>query len=215
MKKCFAAQLLVVVFLCMHGLAQEAPRYNFAIGGGPTWPKSTTGDFANMSGNFVAGGGVNVAPDVGVDLEFMWNDLPPKSSVVALTGAPDGSARMYSVTGNLMLKSPEHHKGGLYGIAGFGWYHRSWELTRPALSVGTACLPSYAFWGVVCTNGLVESTAVLGSGSNDGYGWNAGGGVTYRLGESHAKLYGELRFHFAYFDTINTKVLPLTFGIRF
>src|SRR5690242_17438822 len=216
MKRNFIGQLLLVMLIsCPLLFAQpETPRYTFNIGGGPSFPQSDVGNFANTGGNFVVGAGVNTGPALGFNAEFMWNDLPPKHEIIALTGAPDGSARMYAVTGNILLHSQEAHHAGLYGIGGIGWYHRSWELTAPTLSLGTVCLPSYAFWGVVCTNGLVSSDAILASGSSDGFGWNIGGGVTYRLGESHAKVYAEARFHYAYHSGVNTQVLPLTFGLR-
>jgi len=215
MKKGVMAVLLILAFWCMRGLAQdETPRYNFAIGGGPTFPQGDVGTLANTSGNFVVGGGANLGKTFGFDGEFMWNNLPPKSSIVALTGAPDGSARLYSVTGNIIGHTHETRKLGAYGIGGIGWYHRSWELTRPTISVGTVCLPSYVWWGVVCTNGLVQSTAVLKSGSSNAFGWNVGAGVTYRLGQSHGKFYTELRYHHAYTNKIDTAVLPLTFGFR-
>ena len=215
MKKYFLGLLATLVFTSLWSFGQEAPRYNFNIGGGFGLPQARVADFANTGGNFVIGGGPNFGPAMGANLEFMWQDLPPKDSIVALTGAPDGAARMYSVTGNLLLHSPERRKAGLYAIGGIGWYHRSWELTRPSISIGTACLPSYAWWGVVCTNGLVSSNAILASGSTDGFGWNIGAGVTYRLGESHFKLYTEARFHVAYHEGVDTRVIPVVFGLRF
>lgn len=216
MKRYFAAQFFLLVLFCVCSVAQEeAPKYNFNIGGGVTFPKNTTGSITNTSGNFQVGGGVNFGKAIGFDGEFMWNNLPPKSSVIALTGAPDGSARMNSLTGNMILHSPEAHKFGVYGIGGIGWYHRSWELTTPSLSVGTVCVPSFVFFGAVCSNGIVSSTTTLGSGSNNGFGWNIGGGLTYRLGASHLKAFAEARVHFAYFSNINTRVVPLVFGIRF
>jgi Outer membrane protein beta-barrel domain len=214
MKKGLLSALLILFFSCLRGLAQDAPRYNFTIGGGPGFPQGDIGNIVGTGGHFVVGGGANLGHTLGFDAEFMWHDLPPKQSVIALTGAPDGSARLYSVTGNIMAHTSEARKFGGYGIGGIGWYHRSWELTTPTLSLGTVCLPSYVFWGVVCTNGLVSSNAVLRSGSANAFGWNIGAGATFRLGESHGKFYTELRYHAAYFSHITTQVLPLTFGFR-
>ena len=214
MKKGLISVLLILLFWCVRGLAQDAPHYNFTIGGGPGFPQNDISNFVNTGGNFVVGGGLNVGKRLGFDAEFMWHDLPPTQAVIAATGAPDGSARLYSVTGNMMLHSKEAHHFGFYGIGGIGWYHRSWELTAPTLSVGTVCLPSYFFWGVACTNGLVSSNAILRSGSANAFGLNIGAGVTYRLGGSHAKFYTEARYHDAFFSHLNTGVLPLTFGLR-
>jgi len=71
-----------------------------------------------------------------------------------------------------------------------------------------------AFKQAAQAGGTLSSDTILASGSTDGFGWNIGGGLTYRLGESHAKIYTEARFHFAYHSGINTKVLPITFGLR-
>jgi hypothetical protein len=215
MARTWWVQLLLLALFSAAVLAQtETPKYNFDIGGGPGFPVSTISDFANTGGNFVVGGGPNLGSMLGFNGEFMWHGLPPKSQIVALTGAPDGSANLYSVTGNMFVRSKERGRIGLYGIGGIGWYHRNWQLTAPTLSVGTVCLPSYVWWGVACTNGLVESTVELHGGSSDGFGWNVGGGFTFRLGESHAKIYAESRYHKAYHSHIDTEVVPLTFGLR-
>jgi opacity protein-like surface antigen len=217
MSKCLKAVLFFAVISTLLGIPvlaqEEAPRFDFDIGGGIGFPSSTISNYVNSGGNFVVGGGARLHSDLGFNGEFSWQDLPPKSSVIAATGAPGGSARQYSVTGNLLLHTPESHRLGGYGIGGIGWYHRSWELTAPTLTIGTVCLPSYAFWGVVCTNGLVSGTQVLRSGSGDAFGWNVGGGVTYRL-VGHLKAYAEARVHFAYYSNVNTRVIPLTFGLR-
>ena len=216
MKRYFYAVVLISALLCLPCMAQqEAPKFNFDIGGGIGLPASTLSNYINSGGDFVVGGGVNMGQFLGFNAEYMYQDLPPKQSVIALTGAPGGSARQNSITGNVLVHSLERHKFGFYGIGGIGWYHRSWELTAPTLAIGTTCLPSYAFWGVVCTNGLVSATQVLQSGSANAFGWNFGGGLDYRLGESHFKIYAEARVHYAYYSGINSRVIPLTFGVRF
>jgi Outer membrane protein beta-barrel domain len=209
------AILLVGVILVGASLAAqvEDPKYTFNIGGGPGFMVGDISKFANTGANFVVGAGTNLSHVFGVNAEFMWHNLPPKDSVIAFTGAPDGHARMYSVTGNLILKTPPSRMGA-YWIGGIGWYHRHWELTAPTLSVGTICQPTYVWWGVSCFNGLVETTTTLKDGGVDGFGFNTGGGFTFRLGESPAKFYTELRYHKGYHNLIDTQVLPLTFGIR-
>jgi hypothetical protein len=202
----------VTLLACASG--QDHP-YIFNIGGGPGFPVGDISNFSNVGGNFVAGGGAHLVPRFGFDGEFMWHSLPPKDSIVAVTGAPNGSARMYSVTGNLLFHSSGENKLGFYGIGGVGWYHRSWELTAPTLAIGTACLPSYVWWGVVCSNGLVSSEVTLRSGSTDGFGYNAGAGITFRVADSYVKFYAELRYHHPFHRGIDTQVLPLTFGVRY
>jgi opacity protein-like surface antigen len=215
MTKRLIALLFISVLCCAGAFAQEeAPRYTFNVGVGPGFPLGDVSNFANTGTNVVAGGGVNLTHMFGVDGEFMWQDLPPKRSVLNAVGAPNGSARVYSVTGNILAHTAEARRLGIYGIAGIGWYHRSWDLTAPSIGIGTFCFPSYLWWGVVCTNGLVETTTTLRSGSTNDFGFNVGAGITYRLGSSHAKFYTELRYHHAYDNKVDTQVLPLTFGIR-
>jgi opacity protein-like surface antigen len=211
MKK-FAATL-VVLFTFNCAFAQES-RFNFNVGGGPGFQLGQISNFANTGGNFVVGAGPNFGRILGVNGEFMYYGLPINQNVLAVTRAPSGSSRMYSVTGNAIVRVPTGGKLGAYGIGGLGWYHRSWELTAPVLVPGTVCGPNFFFWGVTCVNGLVPANAVLRSGSSNAFGLNIGGGVTYRLGESHAKIYGELRYHHAYTNNFSTSVLPLTFGVR-
>ena len=215
MKKCFTLQILIFLFaITLNSVAQDASPFTFNIGGGPGFPRGGVGSVSDTGGNFVVGGGKNIGQTIGFDGEFYWNGLPPKPSVVAQTGAPGGTANLYSINGNILLHTHEAHHAGLYAIGGIGWYHRNWALTAPTLSLGTVCLPTYVWWGVTCTNGLVSSTAILRSGSSDGFGWNGGIGITYRIGDSHVKVYTEARYHYAYHSQANTEVLPLTFGFR-
>ena len=207
--------LLFCAFIFVtYASAQDHP-YIFNIGGGPGFPVSDISSFSNTGGHFVVGGGVNTHRGFGLDGEFMWHDLPPKQSIVSAAGSPNGAARLYSLTGNMLVHSPGERKAGLYGIGGIGWYHRSWELTHPTIALGTTCFPSYAWWGVVCTNGLVSANAVDAAGSSNAFGFNVGLGFTYRLGDSHAKFYTELRYHHAYTSGVSTQILPLSFGFRF
>jgi hypothetical protein len=207
------AATLVVLFTCTCAFSQ-ASRFNFNVGGGPGFQVGQISNFANTGGNFVVGGGPNFGHLLGVNGEFMYYGLPVKQDVIAATGAPSGSSRMYSFTGNVIVRIPTGGKLGGYGIGGLGWYHRSWELTAPVLVPGTVCGPDFFFWGVSCVNGLVPANAVLRSGSSNAVGLNIGGGVTYKLGSSNAKIYAELRYHHAYTNIFSTTVLPLTFGVR-
>jgi hypothetical protein len=201
-------------FLCACAWGQDHP-YTFSIGGGPGFPVSDISNFSNVGGHFLIGGGANLTPRIGFDGEFMWHDLPPKSSIVALTGAPNGSASLYSLTGNLLAHSSNENKLGFYAIGGIGWYHRTWELTAPTLVLGSSCQSSYVWWGVECSNGLVTSDTTLRSGSTNGFGYNVGAGITFRIRESYFKIFTEVRYHHAFHHGIDTQILPLTFGIRY
>lgn len=188
---------------------EEYSKYIFNIGGGISFPQGDLGKFANDGGNFVVGGGYNFSKRIGVVSEFMWQDLPVNSATKQALSTPGAHARQYAWTFDPIFHFPLGHKIGGYVIGGGGWYHRSGETTTPG--AGVICDPYWSWW-YGCTIGSVE--IITGSRSADGFGGNIGGGLTYRLGESHAKLYAEVRYHYVSYDKVATQVLPLTFGIR-
>jgi hypothetical protein len=189
--------------------AQQYGRVLFNVGGGVGFPQGSLSSFVNAGGNFVIGGGVNLAKYFGVDTEFMWQDLPVNSATKALLQTSGATAREFSWTFNPMLHVPLGHHLGAYAIGGIGWYRRSGETTTPG--TGVICDPYWSWW-YGCTIGTVNF--VTSSRTSNSFGENIGGGFTYRLGESHAKLYAEVRYHHAAYHTISTQLLPLTFGIR-
>ena len=204
--------LAAMIFL---GLAVSAhaqddySRWLFNIGGGIGFPQGDLGSFVNNGANFVVGGGYNFDRHFGIDTEFMWHDLPINSATKQLLQTPGASARQYAWTFNPMFHFPIRSKLGAYVIGGIGWYHRSGETTTPGTAV--ICDPYWSWW-FGCTIGTVN--IVTGSSSANAFGENIGGGFTYRLGESHAKLYAEVRYHHALYNRVSTNLLPLTFGIR-
>ena len=202
----------IVSFFAATAVAQEVPRWNFNIGGGPGFPLSTAADFANTGGHFAIGGGPNFGPRFGVNAEFMWHDLPIKQSVISRLQVPGASARQYALTFNGMLRPSTPGRLGGYFIGGIGWYHRSGELTAPTVVPGTVC-PSFWVWWGACVSGLFPANAVLASSSSDAFGGNVGGGVTVRIGDGQTKFFTEVRYHHAAHDP-STDLLPLTFGFR-
>lgn len=203
-----AVTILLAVVTSVH--AQDYNKFLFNIGGGIGFPQGDLGDFVNDGGHFVIGGGLNFAKHVGVDTEFMWHDLPINSTTLAHLQTPGASARQYAWTFNPIVHGDFGSHLGAYAIGGIGWYHRSGETTTPG--VGVICDPYWSWW-YGCTIGSVS--IVTGHRSANAFGENIGGGLTYRLGESHAKIYVEVRYHHASYDKVSTNILPLTFGLRF
>jgi opacity protein-like surface antigen len=190
--------------------AQDEGRWLFNIGGGIGFPQGNLSSFVNNGANFVVGGGYNFTKRFGLDTEFMWHDLPVNSQTKQLLQTPGASARQYAWTFNPIFHFPLGSKFGAYAIGGIGWYHRSGETTTPG--VGVICDPYWSWW-FGCTIGSVN--IVTGSRSENAFGENIGGGLTFRLGEHRAKIYTEIRYHHASYNRVATNILPLTFGIRF
>ena len=193
--------------------SQQAPPLNFNVGGGVGFPLGATSDFSGNGGTFVVGGGPNFGRFFGLSGEFMWNNLPIKSSVLRAIEVPSVSARQYALTLNGILRVPTHGKLGAYLIGGGGWYHRSGELTAPIVVPGTVCSTFWVWWGS-CVSGLFPANAVLASSSSNAFGGNFGGGLTFGLGTQNTKVYTEVRYHHASYNHVNTNLLPLTFGLR-
>jgi len=203
---------LLATLLCLASIsatAQDEQRWLFNIGGGPAFTLGNMSKFVDTGGHFVVGGGYNFSHIIGVDSEFMWQDLPVNSSTRHLLGTAGATARQYAWTFNPIIHIPVGQKFGTYVVGGIGWYHRSGETTTPG--AGVVCDPYWSWW-YGCTIGSVDF--VTGSRSANSFGENIGAGFTLRLGESHAKIYTEIRYHHAGYNKVATQVLPLTFGIR-
>ena len=203
--------VLIVCGLICHASAQ---RYNLNLGAGPGFPISTTSDFANISYNLVAGGGPNLSSHVKMDAEFMFHGVPMQQKVIDQVGLSNVKGRLYSLTGNLILGTSIGGSKSVYLIGGGGWYRRTLEGKQKMFEAGTKCAPVWAWWNVECIDGVFATDVTVGSRISSAPGFNIGGGLCFRLGDSATNLYTEVRYHRAFTANISTTVLPLTFGVR-
>jgi hypothetical protein len=195
-------------------LPASAQHYNFNFGGGPGFPLNKTGDLAKTSYNLVVGAGPNLYPHVKMDAEFMFHGLPVQQRVINQLGVSDVKGRFYSLTGNLMIGSSIGGGKTAYLIGGGGWYRRTLEAKQTVLQAGSVCAPVWVWWNYQCVNGIFPTDVTVGSRTSSAGGFNVGGGFAFRLGDSTANFYTEIRYHRAFTRNIDTIVLPLTFGIR-
>jgi hypothetical protein len=210
-----AAKRSCRLFICgLLTLPASAQRFNFNFGGGPGFPLGKTGDFANTSYNWVVGAGPKLYPHVEMDGEFMFHGLPVEQSAINQAGVSDVKGRFYALTGNLIIGSSTRGGKSAYLIGGGGWYRRTLEAKQTVLQAGSACTPFWVWWGYQCVNGIFPTDVTVGSRTSSAGGFNVGGGITFRLGDSTANFYTEIRYHRAFTRNIDTIVLPLTFGIR-
>jgi len=205
----FLVATTIIAAAAIPAHAQDYSRFLLNVGGGIGYPQGDLNSFVNSSGNFVAGGGYNFAKYFGVDTEYYWNDLPVNDHFKQLLKMPSVRAQQYAWTFNPIVQVPLGRKFGTYLIGGIGWYHRSGQTTTPG--VGVICDPYWSWW-YGCTIASVD--IVTKSRSNNAFGENVGVGFTYRLAESHLKIYAEVRYHQASYNNVPTKLVPLTFGIR-
>jgi len=213
-------RLWIVFIYSLLTLPSSAQGFNYNVGGGPGFPLSKTSDFAKTSYHFVAGAGPNLHSHVKLNAEFMFHGLPVQPSIIKQLGLSDAKGRsnakgrLYSLTGNLMLGSELGLDKSAYLIGGGGWYWRTVEAKHTVLQAGAKCEQGWLWWDIQCVNGVFPTNVTVGSRTLSAGGFNVGGGLTFRLGDSGANLYTEVRYHRAFTRNIETSVLPLTIGVR-
>lgn len=189
--------------------------FNFTFGGGPGFPLGTTKDFVSNSYNLVVGGGPNLHSRFKLDAEFMFHGIPVKQAIAKQFEVSDIKGRLYSLSGNVLVGTSIRRSSGAYLIGGGGWFRRTLEAKQTVLRQGTVCVPFWEWWNVQCVDGIFPTDVTVASRTVSAPGFNVGGGLTFAIGESPANFYIEMRYHRAFTHTIDTVVLPLTFGIRF
>jgi hypothetical protein len=192
-----------------------AQSFNFNVGAGLGIPLGTTADFVHNSYDFVVGGGPNLRPHIKMNAEFMFHGIPVNQDIIQQFGVSNIKGRLYALSGNLMVGTSAGGARGAYLIGGGGWYRRTLEAQQTVLQKGTACVPFWEWWNVQCVNGIFPTDVTVGSRTVSAPGFNVGGGLTFGLGESRVNLFVEARYHHAFTHSVDTVVLPLTFGIRF
>jgi opacity protein-like surface antigen len=202
---------VAALFLALPAAAQNTNKFTFNVGGGFTEPVYDTDGRVDRGYNINVGAGVNFAPAIGVIGEFGYNGMGVTSRVLNAVGAPNGDARIYSLTLNPIVRFNPRGRFDFYAIGGGGYYRRTVEFTEPTSAIITAFDPFYgAFFPL-----QVPANTVLGSFTQNKGGWNAGAGITIQLkGDSNAKFFAESRYHHIYTTPVRTTILPVTFGFR-
>jgi len=226
--------LVVVGILVTPALAQSTqsnvPRFNFNVGGGFGFGKGAVSDFVGNSFFGVGGAGINFNRMFGMSAEYMYYDLTIKPSVSNNQGLETTNGALHSISLNGIVRAPLHAFGFTpYGIFGLGFYDRREHTSTPAIFPGASpCQATWVYWWDIYCVGGVGGTAPspnpiyprsgvqdMGSFSKIAGGFNAGGGLTYRLNRWHnASVYGEFRYHKAYQSDVQTIVWPVTVGLR-
>jgi hypothetical protein len=207
---CPVLLLGVLVLLVSAGAAAQEHRWTLNIGGGYTPTVGPLSNRLDQGGHVTAGGGINLTQHFSVIGEYTFTQLGLTGSFLRSVKVPDGNATMHSITLNPKLAFHERGSVGGYVIAGIGWYHRTVFFTQP----GVAFVPFYDPWWGFFGTAAVQTNQVLSQYSRDALGGNAGFGLTFKLGETGAKLYTEARYHYINTARTATQTIPVTVGIR-
>jgi opacity protein-like surface antigen len=226
-----AAIAFAIIAVTGTASAQDEGPVSVNLGGGFTIPYSDLKDAFGTGGNFGIGVNLRVAPMLKLQVEYGYNrlgskDLTPGSA----TQLPAGVITTIPLTANHTMHDGDfnllvgpalgNRKAAGYGIVGVGVYHRTVNITTPAIGVATVCDP----WLFVCFPTPVAVDKIVGERGSTEFGFNLGAGVSARMSPT-AKFFAEIRYIHtngpSFTDatgvsrTANGNYFPVTFGVRF
>jgi opacity protein-like surface antigen len=202
----------IVLVLALAGIshAQDEHRFTFHAGAGVS---PLTGDISSRLENgwhITFGGGYEFTSWFSTTVDYMYNGYGVSNRVLSEAEVPGGNAHMWSLTVNPTLHLSRHSRISPYIAGGVGYYRRTVEFTRPAAVPVTFFDPFFGF----VFNTVLPADQVIGDITRGGVGGSLGGGFEVKLGDSHVKVFSEARYHYAATGNIPTRMVPVTFGVR-
>ncbi len=212
--------------------ADGSTKIAFVGGAGLNVPVGNTGKFYTPSYDIEVGGGWNFNRKVGILAEFHYDHVGLTGGAINYeynnlinAGITQDELDGFDANGHVLSFSidpvfsltQKKSKVGAYLTGGVGYYRKSTNFTLP--SVGTSCTYYYCY--------EYSSNVNVDQYTADGFGANAGLGLTYKLSEfSSERLFVEARYHwlnlansnnqdFFQFNQRNSEYIPITVGIRF
>jgi len=226
--KCRLAIFLWISFMAIpfvacaqEGHGNDDPSVTTSMGMSLSGPLNPMSKHTSLGWGVSTGVGYNFDRHNALIGEFMWNWLYPNNATlqpirVALQSANvSGHGNLFAFTGNYRFEL-RGRALGTYLIGGPGWYYRTASLSRPVPTGTTiSCSPAWLWWGYNCAAGLVITNLTEVHSNAGALGFNAGIGLTFRVGEAPNRVYVESRYHFAHTGSISTKLVAVTVGIRY
>ena len=203
------------------GVASAQRRVHFNVGGGPTFIASDLGDIFSTGWGPAVGVTFDVTDRVGIQFEYAFRRFHAENYIDSFLGAYTGYHDTNQLAFNLMFNlTPADSSVRVYVAGGPGAYYRRATVTE-YIGSGIVCDP---YW-YVC--GSYPITDIVGSRDSWDFGFNVGGGVGFKIGET-AEFTIESRFHWVKGPEITPisgapatpgkadgYYIPLTFGFRF
>jgi hypothetical protein len=198
-------------------------RLTYEAGGGFNAPSSDSSSYITWGGNFTVGGGMRFSHGVSLLAEYQFIDDKLPGAVIAETGATGGNAHIWSLGLSPVINLFPKRTNSLYVTGGGGFYRKVTNFTNPEPT--EYC--TYYYCGIGYQN------AVVGHFSSNQGGWNVGAAFTHRLGGAYGDgktmIFAEARYLQVLTPAVssspnglgtatlaaNTKLIPVTFGVRF
>lgn len=192
--------------LCFDSAAQTTGSFSFEGAAGPGLPTGSAGSRLNTGFSLLTGAGWKFTPNVSGMLEFQYDRFSLTNGALQSFNQPAGFNRFWSLTVNPRYYIRPRARLSGYGTAGFGIASRTLAFTDPS-QAQSYCDPYY---GECFSSGA----PVVASFTNYKGSYNAGGGITYALGDSGLKLVGDLRYNH-FLAHANNQFITISFGILF
>jgi len=205
--------LLVIGLLGTASLAfsQTERGWTAEIGGGFTPVVGALSQRLDNGWNIRVGGGYNITSHFSTGIEYRWNGLGVGNSVLREANVPGGNSHVWSIGLVPRLSFSPHHGINPYVVGDVGYYRRVVEFTQPTLQPAVVFDPFFGFF-----QGAIPADRVLGRITRNGIG--GGGGLGFEIGLGgrgrRAKIFSEARYEYAATGALPTRLIPVTFGLR-
>ena len=207
----FAALLVTNSSVVGQNESQLTANVGVGVGGGYTPLVGGISKRLNNGWHIKGGVGYKFTSYFSISFQASYTGLGVSRAVLNEAQVPNGNAHVWSFTADPKLGFKPYHGVGTYLIGAVGYYRRVVQFTRPTLLPVIIFDP---FFGVF--QGFVPADKVLGTIARGGIGGGAGAGLEFGIGSraGNTKLFTEARYEYAATGAMPTRMVPVTFGIR-
>ena len=183
----------------------------FHVGGGFSTPTHAAGQDLDTGWDFAMGGGYKFNRYLSLNLDYGYNRWNLNDAALARFQEPGGRTSVWHLTLNPEVHFNPRGKVDFYTTAGFGLYHRDLILTEPVTATIFVCDPFFGF----CFPEQTTINEVVAQFDDYKGGFNAGAGLSYRLGYSRMRFFSEARYERMFSSSgADLTYVPVTFGLR-
>jgi opacity protein-like surface antigen len=207
----FAALLAIASVPAAQNESRWTANVGGGIGAGYTPLLGGISKKLNNGWHFKGGVGYKFTSHFSTTLQMSYHGLGVSKAVLNEAQVPNGNAHVWSFTANPKIGFSPHHGVNPYLIGAVGYYRRVVQFTRPTVQPGIIFDPFFGFF-----QGFIPADKVLGTIARSGVGGGVGAGFEFGLGSrgGNAKLFTEARYEYAATGAMPTRMVPVTFGVR-